>query len=315
MVTLAQTSGTVGSFIDDVASMLTGHADWADADSNVTNDGSTTGWRDNGRVLANANTGQYLLMYVLDSSEIFAGVRFVVSNDWDSTNSLPAGSTNVHNHDKMSGDVGNHRGDSFNNVTNNDSHSMYGVAAATGNNGVNLTRDYSMTYFASAQGDYLAAGGWNTTDGTHGEAGWALYEYVDNKFWGDSHDPFLITAQHVRHGGTDNRYTVGYGWSTFEANNHNDYEAIAEATGFDDGEWGIVNPDSNDDTFFFRRPVIYETNNETVPIAYVEDAVTNDLQEGAAHGDTITHDNTTYRAFIQSGASGNQPLSVLLRYE
>lgn len=314
MSTIAETSGTVGSFIDDVASLLTGLSAWSDADTNVTNTGDTDGWRDNGRVLENANTGQYLLMYVLGSGNIFAGVRFVVSNDWDATNSLPAGSTNVHENDRMSGNVGNHRSDSFNNVSSNDHHAMYGVAIKPGNN-TGISRDDEMTYFASAQGDYLAAAGWNTADGTYGESGWALYEYVDNKFWSDSHSPFFITSSHVRHGGTDNRYVTAYGWSTIHADQSVDYAQVGNGGGIDDGEWGIVNPDSNDDTFFFRRPVIYETNNNTVPIAYVEDAIKNDLQEGAAHGDTITHDSTTYRAFKQSGASGDQPLSVLLRYE
>lgn len=332
MATVAEKTADLATLIDDIAATLGGLASWSDADTYVTNDGSTTSWYDNGRVFHNSDAGIYVLFHLhahrpdTDSSSDYdevAGVRCTISNDWDATNHHPAGNTNVSGDDPYSSDVGfaitdsydhvNTNSDSYENYDERVSHAIYVASTDNFDRANNELRQYSVDYYLSAGNDYLNVGAWNSTDGTNGCAGYFTWEYVDNKFWNDGNDPYAAFSQ--TSAGNHGIYVSSYSWKYFQNNADVRASHPYTATGFDGGEWGIVNPDSADDTFFFKRPVAYLTHQQNVPVAYIEDVLSNDTDEGGAHGDVISHGGHDYRVFRQSGASNNRVHSAALRYE
>ncbi|GAB7121220.1 hypothetical protein [Natrinema sp. JCM 9743] len=154
---------------------------------------------------------------------------------------------------------------------------------------------------------------WNTTDGNNGRCGYYSAEYVNNKFWADGNQPFAAYAQSSTSRGNETAlasFQVYYG----RANNNNTSYPYG-AVGFDRPEWCVVNPDSADDTYFFRRGVMYQTSSQSIPVAYIKAIIGNDINEGGAHGDTVDHSGETYRVVRQSGAGTNTTISAALRYE
>ncbi|WP_139246173.1 hypothetical protein [Natrinema hispanicum] len=212
----------------------------------------------------------------------------------------------------MSADIGNHRSDSFNNHRVSWSTSETGAWLFATDMGTAIdARSLSATYFISAGNDYLNVSAWNTSDGNNGMASAYGLEYVDSKFWNDGQDPWAFWQGDSYH----DRMQTGYGWNSYISDSPS-IEYLGTSIGnIESGDWGIINPDSTDDTFFFRRPTIYQTNSQTVPVAFLEDAIPNDKQEGAAHGDIVTYDATDYRIMQQSGAGKSNTISVGLRYE
>lgn len=320
MATIAEKQADTGTLIDDLASTMTGHSsgNWVDADTDITNGGGDNAWENNGRVIEHTPSGQFILMWVTDNglSDTVTGgagrgVGVVISNGWDSTNDHPSGNTTVGGQEPFAGSVGNDRYDSHSNINVNTTNSYVdGILYFDGNGGDRQTnRTDPVTYRLSVGPDYFNVAAWNTTDGNNGGACITSWEYVDNKFWNDGNDPWAWTTM-MNWSGSGS--TEMYGWSHYYAENNvidaeNPYGA--HEYGFDGGMWGTVNPDSNDDSFFFRRPVIYQTNGKDVPVAYAETAISNDLQEGGAHGDVVTHNTNDFQFAVKSGAGTTTTLS------
>lgn len=331
MTTIAETTGTLPDIIDAIASAATSLSEWSDADTAITNDGSSTNYVDNGRVLQHSSSGIFVGLFLQTSeyahhdddynSRYAGGIRIVHSTDWDTENNVPAGSTDVRSADPWSGDVGNHAGASFTTTdygTGNHDYAYGNGSGSTqvyileGNHGLDVLQSTEVTYFGSVTNNWINFGAWNTEDGTNGRAGYYSFEYINSKFWADGNDPFAAYTQSSVDQGNQ---TALSSWKTMYGHNETDPSYPYKAAGFDNPAWCMVNPDSGDDTYFFRRGVMYQTSNNSVPVAYLKAIIGNDINEGGAHGDTIDHDGETYRVVRQSGAGTSTTITAGIRYE
>lgn len=348
MAVIAEKTATVGQIIDDIASTLSNLSAWNDADTGMVNDQSTEDWHNNGRVFENTNTGTYLAFYVAPANaqndnfrnhnnrNPIGGIRFLHSSDWDPERHVPDGLTNVsfgdntirsrvtrERHYSFGEDLPN-LSEQSNTFNNGKRDRQQGVGLWLFYNWGNPNRSTlagtEATYFISAAGNYLTVAAWNNSNANYGTAGYLSWEWVDNKFYDDGTTPVAICERTTACGNNNNAATSAgdniYGFEGYtgagdlwERGMVGGYRCVGE------GDWGALNPDANDDTFFVRRPVIYENPNESHPVAYVEDAIPNDLQEGVAHGDTVTFNSVDYRSVRQSGASMTEPIVACLRYE
>lgn len=331
MATIAEKTANASTLLDDLASLLlgltdgSGNAVWTDADTYVVNDNSTSDWHNNGRVLYHEKAGMYLLMYLhghsgwWEGSNYVSGLRVCHCSDWDSTNHHPAGKTDVTHDDPFSNDVGNTRSDTFNTETKHGDDAgpsglwMWGSSVSEPDFWISTSSNDQFTYFASAGVDYFTVAAWNTEDVNNGACGWFSWEYMNDKFWNDGRMPYCSQSSGNPTGdGHDQQY--GFEW--YQCDDHNlAPHPFSGGTGADRGNWGYINEDPDDDTFFFRRPVLYSTSNKDYPIGYSYAAASNDQNEGANHGDTVTYDGMTYRALRSSGASRSELMHMLLRYE
>lgn len=335
MAIIAQKDATTGQLVDDIADTALGLAsgNWTEPQpGDVKNDQATDSWDDNGRLIHHQPSGMYVLIFIHD---LFAdidsanngphvkGIRICSSNDWDSELDHPAGKTEVHSDDPYNSDVGFGIQQSFDYVgyttdNNNFSESIgQGLWYIENRSGSRSTQAADpVTYFVSIGDGYINAAAWNTNDGQDGSASYLSWEHVDNKFWADGNDPWACHSQSSAGSGFGDPFRVScYGFKYWDQNRGMNVNHPYSATGFDQGKWGLVNPDANDDTYFFQRPVAYLTNSQTVPVAFMEDVISNDIDEGGAHGDVVSHDGTDYRIFRQSGAGQNSVHSCCLRYE
>lgn len=333
MTTIGEKTADAVQAVEDLANAATGYAEWSDADTAVTTGQADNSYTENGRVLNHSPSGLYVLMYVgahdVGGQNDYdrGGIRFCVSTGWDGTNHEPSGDTTRTAQDPFGG--GNRVDNAFDNVDSDPNNNLRGTITHDGFGAYHLTGDsnnggvstgdaqtQSATYFGCATADTLNIAIWNTVDATNGVSGYCTFEYVDNKFWSDSYDPFALQSAHNYNDSYSSMRAelAGYGFS------HISYQRLQKdrqftVSGFQGSAWGSINPDSGDDTFFFRRPVIYETHNHTAPIAYVEDSICNDDQQGGAHGDIVTVNTVDYRLLKQSGAGGDRTLSVGLKYQ
>ena len=315
MTTVGEKSSDVATLLDDIANILTNLGGWSDADTDVTNDQTNNNYKNNGRVLKHADTTIYLLMYISNgfsspNNNEVSGIRFLYSNDWDTGANQPNGKSNQDDNDRPNGGI--NRENSFTNTYINNNNSGMGLWFKTRQLNIDDVATSQINYFVSGRNDGLTVGAWDTADSNYGGVGWINWEYVDNKFWSDGEPSVatayqLITPNNNREGGALYSFN-SIGLSKQAVKVGNNQSAVNHS------RWGKVNPDSNDDTFFFRRPVIYETLSRNNPVAYMEDAIPNDKNSGGAHGDTITHDGDAYKILKQSGASKSKTLTVGLRF-
>ncbi|MDX1746808.1 MAG: hypothetical protein R3324_12785, partial [Halobacteriales archaeon] len=105
MTTIGETTADVSTLLDDIVTAAVALADWSDADANIVNDGATGDWWNNGRVLANANTGTYVLLYHTNGSfrtqgregesssyiRYEDGLRIIHSTEWDGAYAYSSG--------------------------------------------------------------------------------------------------------------------------------------------------------------------------------------------------------------------------------
>lgn len=321
MTTIQEKTADTATLIDDIANTAISDSsgEWSDADADLTTSNSG-GWQSRARVIHHSTTGLYLTFWAqkqnsgIDVGES-AGVGVCVSTDFDTTNNHPAGYTTAMPDAPFSNDINNRVSESFSDTNLGGNSGM--------NGGVYYRSDYNLsfanlmshqvTYFISVGANHLSVAAWNTSDGTHGGAGVLSWEHVDGKFWNDGNVPYAMhTADSLgNYGGSMNCYSFSH-YANRTGGNTSVYNA---GSGFSSGEWGIINPDSNDDTFFFRRPVVYQTLNGSVPVAYCEDSITNDRNEGASHGDMVSYNGTDYRMVRQSGAGNSATVTCGLRYE
>lgn len=323
MTTIGEKQASNEQLIADIASAAINHTsdNWSDADTSVDQSRSDGSYENNGRVLEHSPTGSFLLMYPGSNSvgDEVVGVRMCISNSWDGTNHIPDGKTTVTSEDPFSGSVGSHWTASCDNFTDdaNSPLSTFAVSHAdmhAGGWSISKARDLDVTYFASVGANYINTATWNTTDSDYGSAGIFSWEYLTSKFWSDGYLP--VAFQNSCN--ADSQYghqTTGYGFAHGWRNNTGASNHPYTGTGFGRGAWGNVNPDSNDDTFFFRRPVAYQSPAQDIPVAFMEDQFSNHETDGGAHGDVITHDTTDYRVIRQSGAGHGDIVSRAMRHE
>lgn len=363
MAILQETSADLATALDDFATVLTtptdadGNQYWQDADSGVTNSGASNAPEDNGRVFSNTNTGTFLFLFIThgeieavdDNGDNLVGIRAIHSTDWDTNAHRPAGYTTAIQRDPWGVYNVTHRSESFSRVyygknlgDDNQSTDRYQKCSeesgmglfTTTNNMSNRTaaRTNSATYYASARGDGFQAAIWDTSDGNNGIASAFSFEYVDSPFGSVESSPVALTYRDtVKDSSTQSNAISAYGFRSWGAAQSNEKGTVGCIRGpVAPGEWGVLNPDADDDTFFFRRPVVFQTVNQTYrpnnpygykypehngPVAFFQDTIPNDPGMGAAHGDVVTHDGTDYRMMVQSGASRNYAIGLGLRYE
>ncbi|ELY68140.1 hypothetical protein [Natrinema versiforme] len=317
MTTINETNGTYKDLIDDVASAALALSEWSDADTGVTTvtPGNDSDYTDRGRVLEHGPSGMFVGLFYASSyesgNEYIDGIRCSLSTDWNTTDNIPAGNTDTTEGDPWSSSVGNDRHASFNDVYEGTDfyETPFGCP-------ISESSSYGDTinYFGSVTANFLNIAAWDSNDGSYGKAGYFNFEHTTDQFWASGDQPWTAYTMLNHRTDYDFTYLSASSWRQFYGNsrdNGGDYCYYGD--GFDESQWGFINPDSNDDTFFFRRPVIYDAGG--TPIAYVESAIKNDVSEGGSHGDTFDYDTETYRVFKQSGASQSQPVSVALRYE
>ncbi|WP_254763351.1 hypothetical protein [Natrinema marinum] len=336
MTVIGEKTATYATLVDDIAGALTSFSNWSDADSYVVNDGTAkasnddgstpqdTDWHNNARVLEDSNTGTFLLMYLHGSrydnhdNDDVSGIRFVYSSDWDATEHHPAGDTNVESADdgNLRDGVGFYLTDTYAD-RNNEGYDRwnggtFGVWGSSNNLSRDTIRGNSVSYVISANSDGLNIGLWNNNDGNNGIASITVFEYLDNRFFNDTAVPFVALTQT-----THRCHSIAYGFDSYwtRARTWNVDRVGYPSAPVEEADWGIINPSSEDDTFFFRYPAAFNNTSQDVPVAYLREAIPNDYQEGGAHGDDFTHDSTTYKIFKKSGASTNNVVSAGLRHE
>jgi hypothetical protein len=332
MTTITETQGVLPDLIDSIASEATALAEWSDADTGVTNDQSSTNYVDNGRVLEHGPSGMYLGFFLQsnktsDNSDYNnygygGGIRVVHSTGWDTDTNSPTGNTDVRSGDPWSGDTGNMASDSlttydvrtdYDSQYYGDANSSTSLWVLEENTNIDNLQTVDVTYFGSVTSEWINVAAWNTQDGTNGSAGYYTFEYPNSKFWPDGNTPYFAYAFSNVDNGIEtalNSFNVFYGRRSLMT-----ADRPFDAPGFGTPKWGIVNPASDDDTFFFRRGVHYQSASSSVPVSYITSTIANDQNEGGSHGDTIDHEGETYRVFKQSGAGNSMTLSVGVRYE
>jgi len=332
MTTIGEKQATIRDLIDDHITAALSLDVWTDADTDLALTNSSNDYTDHARAIEHNSSGTYLMMYVTDpgnreveslgSGTSYAGVRTVVSNDWDSANNVPTGNTNVISREPFSSNVGTKRDNAYDNTD------IAGPDAATGlvpygKTGENrlTTASRTVTYFGSVRDDGINIAAWNTSDSTYGSASHFFWEHVTDKFWQDGFEPIAYGDEDNISGDT-NRH-VAYAFRAFSSNGFYNAEPGNIGLSFNAitfADWGFINPEASDDTFFFRRPIIYGTNENdgttNPPIAFLEDTIPNRPSGGGAHGDTITLSNTDYRVLDKQGASiSNAEVTSAHRFE
>ncbi|AFO57598.1 MULTISPECIES: hypothetical protein [unclassified Natrinema] len=331
MTVIGEKTATWSTLLDDLAGALLTFSNWSDADSYVVNDGtaksenyddsspSENDWHNNGRVLQDSKTGLYLLMYLHGSYNIdgnyWSGVRFVLSTDWESAEHHPAGYTTIESDDARDGlreFVGTERPQSYDDInTDNDDGLGFGIWGTSNSLLASTLRETEISYLLSVNSDGFNSGVWNDNDGNDGIASVTFYDYLSDRFFDDPGVPlaFGVTSSMGNH-------VHGYGFSSFHGSNGGTRDRVGyDGSAIEEADWGIINPSSEDDTFFFRYPAVFKNSGQTVPVAYVREVIPNDTEEGGAHGDDFSHDGTDYKIFKQSGASSSNPVSLGLRHE
>lgn len=325
MTTVAEKQASVATFIDDLATSLAGLSDWEDGDTAITNDQSTDGWRDNARVFTHVPTGRYLLFYASNNDGFqsqrygnnISGIRFVYSDNWDSTNNHPKGNTNAISADPFTTDDTWNDDDGRERTLENSYYrnkSGYGlwVFRTTASPRSDYASNYETNYFLSARNDGVSIGGWSTNQ-SYGGSGYLSYEHTSGKFWSDGVENFTVMCKNnLRSSAND---LVSYGFKYGNARYGDDYEGHPDESGLEKSRWGFINSTSNDDTYFVQYGLLYSEAGQKHPSVYTTDILRNDNDEGGAHGDEISYDGNTYKILKQSGGNYSSPINACIRFE
>lgn len=355
MATIPETTATQQAMIDDIADTAIGTGFWSEGDSDFNNDGSNSDWWNNARVIQNNATGEYLLFYAVRFGDGPAdrignpinGIRIIRSTEWNKDTSTfsdgapgsPSGNTTVaENDDDMDGNVpsSSWRRNSFTALVReepSDDNVNSPAGLWTGLDETGMSEN--VRYFGSVGEHYIVLAAWsneNVRDDGGGEASFYGYENVQNEFYNHGVTPTVATYTRysVRGDYGDEEFPypcTGWAWNTKFINNpsanHNmEYSGQVGATqgSVGTGAWGFQNPVPGDGTFFYRRPAVYSSSEQLVPLAELTSALPSKWGEGMSHGDTVTVDGITYRGLEQRGDSdgtieARHILKVGLRYE
>ena len=328
MTTIAEGVFTPAELIDSIASAALGFGPWSEPESGtVANDQSTNDWYNNARLLYHADANLYVLMFVpntgrgyYDGLEDHNGVRMVFSNDWNTSEVRPAGLTTTGWSDPFAGDVGNHYFGSTTYNEMNDGRQGPSLGAlnieardytqANINDRIDVANLFEFTAYGSVGADHFALGAYSHDDATQGSAAFIGWEHLGSKFWDDGNDPWVAMWGT---GGNSDWIQGQYSWAAADYSSPSNSLGPVGAIG-GEARLGHINPASDDDTYFFLRPVVYQNENKQEPVGFFEPLIMNDTNEGGAHGDIVTYDGVDYRIMQQSGAGRDLTLSVGVRY-
>jgi hypothetical protein len=317
MTIIIEKQGTYRSFVDDLVPALLAFPNWTDADSDVTNTGDTDEFVDNGRVLQNSDTGTFVAfsygktMYPGSNTDGWRdGIQITHCTDWDTDEHQPRGYQNQYS-GSSAFDVSLENVESFDFWDTREHEYACCTGLAAHNNDQNDTAERKINYFGSARQNGFNMAAWSDKDQNNGIAGFYSFEHIENKLWDDNEVPVAILARESRYGLSVNEY----GFRQHAEKRSNGPLLTTGRRGIEDGAFGIVNPDANDDTFFYRKPAIFNDPDQRYPVGYVEGVAPNEINEGAAHGDEVNIDGKTYRIFRQSGAMTGNTITAGLLYE
>jgi len=305
MTQLGEAQTTVAGMLDELGTAMGNHADYTQPTTSVDNSGTNTDWQNNSVVYEHVPTGVYLLFTIsapsADKMRIeynSYGIRLVISSGWDSNNDAPSGNTNLdsNNDSPILNDAPN-ADDRSTTYLNNSNNSPMGWGFYNGGYGDNKDnfRGVDLTYVGSVNNEGVHLGMWNTTSSSYGEASVLSWYHIQNKFWADGQEFFTALVENT----ANSDISAVYGWRWVHKGNNID----ETPNGITGAEWGFINSDSNDDTFFFRWPVTHTTQSEKEPVCFFKSWMSNDRSAGAAHGDVITHDGNDYIIVKQQGNS------------
>ena len=328
MTTIAEGVFTPAELIDSIASAALGFAPWSEpASGDVANDQSTNDWYNNARLLYHADANLYVLMYVPNTGRCFYdsyfdhnGVRMVFSNDWNTSEVRPAGWTTTGQSEPFAGDVGNHYNASTTYYNMNDDRQGPSLGAlnararkytqANIDDRIDVANLFEFTAYGSVGADHFALGAYSHDDATQGSAAFIGWEHLGSKFWDDGNDPWVAMWGT---GGNSDWIQGQYSWAAADYSGSSNSLGRVGAIG-GEARLGHINPASDDDTYFFLRPVVYQNENKQEPVGFFKPLIMNDTFEGGAHGDIVSYDGVDYRIMQQSGAGRDKTVSVGVRY-
>ena len=346
MVTVGEKSDTLANFIDEFYNTAIGLADWSDGDPNIVNDGSTTDWWNNARVIQNAVTGEYILIYpshVVNNSPDWEsgygndntnvqGVRFIRSTGWEtdganissSAPGIPSGDTGVvGGQDAMNTAVQNATGantheNSFSTIVQprDGRVNMNGLATSASNRS-------DTVHYAFAIGSTWYTAYMTGDESYNGYPAWTYYEQLQNDFFAHGITPSVSCGSLTKSGGTNNdadlgvypHFELGYSHFFNEKNGGNwnmvgrigtETRSRSSAATVGEGFWGYINPSPDDDTFFFRKVPVYLSGDQSVPISNLDSMLPGEKRYALPHGTTVTADGITYRMIRQPSYQRDQ---------
>lgn len=259
MAIIAEKTATAQQFLTDIATTLTGLADWTDADAEIVNDNSTNDWYNNARVLQHTPSGLYFLFVnahmaygypIKNGYDDRSGIRVIVSTDWQTDESqvydngnftapsCPWGKTTVNYSDNW-GDIQDacdqhnydgspvmNRSDSFKSIDIQGNENDDGSLGAWFQKGYH-NNDTDVSYFLSAGNSHLVIGCW-LPDETNSDrqASYLGIEMPQNKFFDDGATYDLAIYSQTSHGHNNNVQqdyvypTSMYGFSSFTHENN-----------------------------------------------------------------------------------------------
>jgi hypothetical protein len=319
--------------MDSIATELDNQANYSEPTNSLSNDQSDDTWQNNSFVRKHDPTGRVLLFYIASESqdgiriarqEPVDGVRLIVSGGWDSNNDLPSGNSNLRGSDAPAKTSANNVDESYNQqkvdgrYNNEVSLGYWLYYNSDRKRSVIATQD--VNYLGSIDGESINIGVWSGVDSDNGIATYMSIYQLNEKFWTTPQDDFSTYLKCS----LNEHQSASLGWeyitaesSTFSQNyqwypdpDGSNYQDLG--TGF--GRFGTINPDTNDDTFFFRYPIIFKSPGHNIPVQYLKTTLPNDPVDGAAHEDIVTHNTTDYIIMNKKGdgvESGNVSGSVI----
>jgi hypothetical protein len=193
---------------------------------------------------------------------------------------------------------------------------------ATIDDRIDVANLFEFTAYGSVGADHFALGAYSHDDASSGSAAFIGWEHLGSKFWDDGNDPWVAMwgmGANYNDGYIPDGYRPPtsiqgqYSWAAADWSGPSNSLAPGGAIG-GEARLGHINPASDDDTYFFLRPVVYQNENKQEPVGFFKPLIMNDTSEGGAHGDIVTYDGVDYRIMQQSGAARNYTVSVGVRY-
>jgi hypothetical protein len=327
-----------------------------EADISLTADNTQTEWWNSGWVFQHTGSGLHLLITLTwaNDREISIagddagarGISFALSADWVQENpnggdsgNIPAGSPG------WPGDVENTEYVSVRNPLDARNQDMImakdafldtefnndrdGIGAIPLQSSALRKDDPVADYNVMANDDMLVV----AAEGDQLAGFYAFEDVSGSKFFDDGITPAV--ARFHRSGHTGGSTTLDrehifpiakYGWNTFYAEHYSgqtDWRAgvwpgtvgsYKGPVGF--AEWGNVNPDPSDDTYFYRPPILYQASDQEVPVAELNSVHPAQWGDGLSHGDTVTVTEGTYKIIhLRPSSMNDWPIRCAMRFE
>ena len=327
MTTIGPKTANVSTLITDLAAAMINSGGWEDADTYVENNQNSDDWHDNGRALYHTASDQYLTFFpdnheAPDSNNADACIVFVSSTDWDGTGHHPAGLTNDDGRLPFSGSVANDADASFDQKYGNKGPN-WRITQLTATHGYSFgsrsgwagstDSTYHYTYSICVESNHVTVTKRSENDTNYGAAGIYTWEHLDSKFWQDGEPPLMAYAR-----SNSDAMNVSHWQFNILSNKDRSSSTSPPLSGLPaakGADYGFINSDPDDDTYFFERPLLQDSATPRRPIAHPTSVIPNDPNAGGNHGDTVTHNGDTYRLFNRSGASESGPVTIGYKWQ